>query len=268
MPARFVPATLNPIRSAVQKFIEITTTQNVTIEYDLAKFRERSLAWLLDIVAIFIISVLINLASLYLIGSIAAGWLSGDVVWAFMILIQLTVFFLYHMLFESWNMGQTPGKIVMGIKVVRLDGKAPEWSDVLLRATLHWVDSLFSLGVIGTLLIKTTLKSQRLGDIAANTTVIKIQASTYYFRLRDILNISTLENYQPVYPQVRNLSERDMIFIKNVLTRVQKYPNTAHENIVENLVTHLLPVLHIKQQPLNRIEFLKTLLRDYVVLTR
>ena len=38
--------------------------------------------------------------------------------------------------------------------------------------------------------------------------------------------------------------------------------------MVEDLVTHLMPVLDIEKRPLNRIEFLKTLLRDYIVLTR
>jgi hypothetical protein len=151
---------------------------------------------------------------------------------------------------------------------VRLDGKDPEWSDVVLRAVLHLVDSLFSFSVIGAVLIKTTAKSQRLGDLAANTTVIKIKGNGYQFRLSDILGISTLDNYQPTYPQVRDLSEQDMIFIKNVLSRLQRYPNQAHQEVVEDLVTHLLPLLRLDQRPPNRVEFLRTLLRDYIVLTR
>ena len=169
---------------------------------------------------------------------------------------------------EIWNGGQTLGKKALNIKVVRLDGKDPEWGDVVLRAILHVVDSLASAGAIGLLLIKTTGKCQRLGDMAANTTVIRLFASHFMFRLENILNISSLETYTPMYPQVRSLSEQDLIFIKNVLTRYQNYPNTAHYNVMEDLTTQLMPLLGIEQRPANRSDFLKTLLRDYIVLTR
>jgi hypothetical protein len=151
---------------------------------------------------------------------------------------------------------------------VRLDGKDPEWSDVTLRALLQLVDSIFCLGLVGGLLIKTSAKAQRLGDMAANTTTIKIQSSNYTFRLADILSISSLQNYQPLYPQVRNLSERDMIFVKNTLTRLSTYQNKAHEKLADDLVTRLMPLIGVEQRPLNKIEFLKTLLKDYIVLTR
>lgn len=249
----------------MQKFIEINTTQNVTIEYELAKLRERGLAWLLD-VAIVLVGYFVFFQ---FVRAILGDWLFEESGWAIaIVLFPVLVYFLYNIFFEIWNIGQTPGKMVMSIKVVRLDGKDPEWSDVVLRAVMHLVDSLFSFSVIGAMLIKTTAKSQRFGDMAANTTVIKIQSTQYQFRLQDILSISTLDNYQPVYPQVRRLSERDMIFIKNVLTRLQRYPNQAHEEVVEDLVTHLMPLLDIEQRPLQRTDFLKTLLKDYIVLTR
>jgi len=245
--------------------IDITTTQNVTIEYDLAPLRERALALLLDLAILGFGYYLFVLLVVWAAGSdleAEFGWLM------LLILLPYAFFFLYNVLFEILNVGQTPGKMAMGVKVVRLDGKDPEWSDVLLRAVLHLVDTLFSAGIIGALLIKTSGKNQRLGDMAAHTTVIRIQGSRFQFRLQDILNIASLENYTPQYPQVRKLSERDMILIKTVLTRLQQYPNQAHEEVLEDLVSHLMPILEIEQRPANRVEFVKTLLRDYIVLTR
>ena len=138
----------------------------------------------------------------------------------------------------------------------------------VVRSILHLVDTMFSAGVIGILFIKTTNKSQRLGDLAAHTTVVKVYSSRFRYLLKDILNISSLDNYEPVYPQVRNLNEQDMLFIKNVLARRQRYPNQAHDEVVEDLVTHLMPLLNIEQRPINRPDFLRTVLRDYIVLTR
>lgn len=249
----------------MQKSIEITTTQNVTIEYELAKLRERGLAWLIDVLIIAFSSLIV----VKLMFSILDTWSDGADEWSiFVTLLPVLGYFVYHILFEIMNVGQSPGKMIMGVKVVRLDGKEPEWSDVMLRSVLHVVDSLFSFCVIGVVLIKTTGKGQRLGDMAANTTVIKIQGSPYQYRLQDILSISTMHNYQPVYPQARRLSEQDMLYIKSTLLRLQKYPNQAHEELVEDLVSHLMPLLDIQQRPVNRVDFLRTLLRDYVVQTR
>lgn len=246
----------------MQKTIEIRTTQNVTIEYELAGLRERALAWMLDTTIIVFGYYLLVILILSVFGDIGNWW------GVFLGILSFLLYFLYHIFFEILRRGQSPGKMALGIKVVRLDGKDPEWSDVTLRALLQLVDSIFCLGLVGGLLIKTSSKAQRLGDMAANTTLIKLQSSGQTFRLADILSISSLQNYQPVYPQVRNLSERDMIFVKNAITRLNTYPNPAHEDLVEDLVTKLMPLLGIQQRPLNRIEFLKTLLKDYIVLTR
>ena len=88
---------------------------------------------------------------------------------------------------------------------------------------------------------------------------------------RQILELLTVHTYlenEVMYPQVRTLSERDMIFIKNALTRYQNFPNNAHYNVVVDLSSHVAPLLQLDQSPGNRVEFLKTLLRDYIVLTR
>lgn len=249
----------------MQKSIDITTTQNVTIEYELARLRERALALVLDWVIILVGYVVL----IQLIRAVVPSAFLSNMAWEVLLfLMPIVSFFLYNILFDLLNTGQTPGKLAMGLKVVRLDGKEPEWPDVVLRALLHLVDSMFSFGLIGVVLIKTTDKSQRFGDMAAHTSVIRIQSSRYLFRLEDILTISTLDNYQPVYPQVVNLNESDMLFIKNAVTRYQEYGNRAHEELLEDLVTHLMPLLDVRIRPMNRIDFLKTLLRDYVVLTR
>jgi uncharacterized RDD family membrane protein YckC len=242
--------------------IEINTTQNVTIEYELAGLFERALAWLIDALILGFSWII-----LYQIVRIAFPNLSDTGSLIYFILCACS-FFLYHILFEILNLGQTPGKKTMNIRIVRLDGKDPEWGDVVIRAVMQIIDTLSSIGIIGSILILTTNNSQRFGDMGANTTAIKIFSSKFLFSLTDILNIASLQNYKPVYPQVRNLTETDMLFIKNVLSRQSEFPNSAHHFLVEDLVSRLMTVLEIDKRPLDRIDFLKTLLRDYVVLTR
>jgi uncharacterized RDD family membrane protein YckC len=249
------------------KTIDITTTQNVVITYELAGLYARLLAFLLDILILGIgyllaVTLLINLMR-------AMGqddWAYGLII--FLVLLPFLLFFGYNIFFETRKSGQTPGKKAFGIKVVRLDGKDPDWSDAALRTLLQLVDTFFSGGLIGALLIQISPNKRRLGDMAAHTAVIRIQGKRFDFQLKDILNISSLENYTPKYPQVRNLQEQDMVVIKTVLTRLRQHPNQAHEEILEDLVTHLMPLLGVERRPDDRQEFLKTVLRDYIVLTR
>lgn len=244
--------------------IEITTTQNVTIEYELAGLRERFFALLID--QIIMVFLWIGLAFIF---SAAFGFNSRfmqQMIMAFP--LWFTV--LYALSCESFLDGQTVGKRTQKIRVVRVDGNNISLSDLLLRSLLLVMDYLFTFGGLGALLISTTDRRQRLGDMAAGTTVIKIGAERR-FDLSDILNINTLGNYTPQYPQVRQLTEEDMLFIKATILRYQQYRNLSHEEAVVTLFQHLKMVLDIPvelKSPVAMIDFLKILIKDYIVLTR
>ena len=125
-------------------------------------------------------------------------------------------------------------------------------------------------GAIAIMTLIISKKGQRIGDMAAGTTVIKVGAERR-FDLSDILSINTLENYTPQYPQVRQLSEEDMLFIKSVILRYQQYRNLSHEESVVSLYQHLKTVLDVPndlKRPSAMIDFFKVLIKDYIVLTR
>lgn len=247
--------------------IEITTTQNVTIEYELAGLRERFFALLVDV----FIEGFIWIALIFLTISIREGR-ESEFWTAFVFGFPFWFTIMYSFLCEAFLDGQTVGKRTQNIKVVRIDGKQVSLSDLLLRSVLLLMDFLLTLGALGALLIATTERRQRLGDMAAGTTSIKLGSSTRRFRLEDILNINTLDNYTPQYPEVKKLSEEDMLFVKHVVQRFQKYPNVAQEEAVRALFLHLQKVLDLPNLPLRgthgMIEFFKILIKDYIVLTR
>lgn len=155
----------------------------------------------------------------------------------------------------------------MGIRVIRLDGREPKPADYLMRAFFQLVDTLTSMGILAALLISSTARGQRLGDIAAHTVVVR-QRNMIRFSLEDILRINSLEDYTPTYEQVKTLSEQDMLTVKNALARYQTFRNAAHSAAIIELTDRLCAFLNIEQRPENAVEFLKTLLRDYIVLTR
>lgn len=243
--------------------IDISTTQNVTIEYELASLRDRFFAFFIDL--------MIFLAIYFFLAYFAAVVLRGFITewgWRFVMLMQLAGLLLYHVLSEISSGGRSWGKKAIGLRVVRLDGQEPGPGDFLMRSLFLVVDFFFSAGVLAAVLITSTLRGQRLGDLASNTTVIRTK-NRLHFQLDDILNIQSLDDYEPQFPMVRQLSEADMLLIKNTLSRYQTWRNTAHEQAIKEAVQVVCQQLDLEPPHKNRhLDFLKTLIRDYIVLTR
>ena len=235
--------------------IEITTTQKVTIEYELSKFRDRVIAFLMDQL-ILIVGLLV--LSLLLYGAF------GEFV---VMLLLIPIYVFYSPVSEIFLDGQTLGKKIVGIKVVKLTGNEPSNMDYLIRWVFRMVDVYLSAGIISAMLINSSPKAQRLGGIASNTILIKVKFNAR-FQLSDIEKISSLESYEPRYYEVKNLSEADVLLIKKVVTRVTRHNNQAHHLLLQELVDRLTQQLELNSKPTNNIEFLKTLIRDYIVLTR
>ncbi len=239
--------------------IEITTTQNVTIEYELASFRDRFFAFFLDFLILNFSILFLYLSWMYVFGTDRSDY--------FLYLVLLPLYLFYSPASEIWMNGQSLGKKAIGIKVAKLNGKQALISDYLIRWAFRLVDIWFSSGTIAAVLVNSTVRGQRLGDMLAHTTVVKTRSSLS-IEIADVLRINTRENYEPTYPQVRGLSESDMLLIKSVIERTRKYNNKAHIEAQDMLVQKLKSVLDIAETPKDNVAFLKTLLNDYIVLTR
>ena len=242
--------------------IGINTTQNVVIDYQLAGLKDRFFASFIDVLVWFIATWFFGIF-FEVILDLDEGF-SGLM---FTVFLPLVFFLLYHLVSEVMWEGQSLGKKAIGIKVVRLDGQEARLSDYLLRSVFLMVDMVFSIGMVGAMLISSSAKTQRLGDMTANTTVIRLSPDLN-FQLSDILKINSIEDYEPQYPEVRSLAEKDMLLVKQVLNRQRIHPNGAHQEVVDQLVAKLCEILDVKLTTRDKIGFLKTLLRDYIVLTR
>ncbi len=244
--------------------IEIRTTQNVDIEYELASLRDRGLALFLDFM---ILALFFFLLLMLFIGLFQDSATRSTLFYFLLVIVPLFAFIGYMVLFEAYNSGQTLGKKIMAIKVIRIDGQEPVMSDYFLRAIFHLVETLLCTGILGAIVISSNSHRQRIGDLTAGTTVIRVR-NNFRTRLDEILRINSLENYTPVYPQVKLLAEKDMLLIKQALSRSRSIGNDVHEDLIHDLTLHLKEVLDIKELPDDAALFLKTLLKDYIVLTR
>jgi len=78
----------------------------------------------------------------------------------------------YYVVFEGLT-ARTPGKFIMGLKVVKLDGGSYSWVAALARNVLRIVDGLPVFYIVGLITIAVTEKNQRIGDLAVGTTVVR-----------------------------------------------------------------------------------------------
>src|ERR1051325_8292857 len=163
---------------------------------------------------------------------------------------------------EVFNGGQSVGKLALRIKVVKLNGSEVTLSDYFIRWMFRMVDIYFSLGSIASMLVGSSEKGQRMGDIVANTTVIRLQPK-HIMTLSDMLRIGTLDSYTPKFPEVKKLTEEDMLVVKSVIERYSKFPNRAHREALELAAKTIAQQIGITKIPANRTEFLKVVLRDY-----
>lgn len=230
--------------------VRIQTTQNVGITYELAGLGQRIVAQLVDGVVMFayiiIMSVLINLAKI-------------NVTWI-QVCLYLPVLF-YHLLFEVFMNGQSIGKKQMNIKVVRLDGGPPTLGGYLLRWILRLLEVNVFSGAPAIISIALTKHGQRLGDLAAGTTVIKTNQYVPS-RSQEIMR-SIEEDYEPVFPEVTRLSPADIRLIEDSL---KAYKNHSNSKPVLTITSKVKEHLSLESDMLP-IKLLQTLLKDYNHLT-
>jgi len=237
------------------KNVSINTTQNVEIEHQVASVGERILAHLLDYLFFFSYYIL----SSFLI-SIFALYESPSM----LILLYLPILF-YDLVFEIFFNGQNPGKMIMRIRVVRLDGSQPTIGGYLLRWVFRPVDNLLLSGSVSVLTILINGRGQRLGDIAAGTTVIRLKQQAI---LRDTLYVRLPENYKPVFPQVSILKEDDMQTVKEVLQHIYRNRGSQTALLLSQNTKDVIQKRLGIESNLHAQRFLETILMDYNSLNR
>ncbi len=193
---------------------QIETAQNIGIQQKVAGIGDRILAFLVDTFLLIAYGILTSLA-------IAGLGMEGGDLWVYYLIIGLPIF-LYYLLFESFNNGRTPGKAALNIRVVKLDGSRPRFSQFLVRWLLRLIDITLASGSIAVVTILLNGKGQRLGDMAAGTTVISEKKQ---LGLSHTLMVDLPENYIPKYPQVALLKDKDIQNIKNLYQNARRDGN-------------------------------------------
>jgi uncharacterized RDD family membrane protein YckC len=232
--------------------LRITTSQNVEIEHNIASIGDRMLAHFLDYCFFFG----------YFLFILFIFSFSFDHYEAILIILMLPMIF-YDLFFEYFFNGQSLGKMIAKIKVVRLDGAPASFGNYLLRWLFRIIDNLLISGAIAIITLIISNKGQRLGDIAAGTTIIKLSKK---ITLADNFLVSVPKEYTTVYPSVSVLSEQDINTIKEVLNFYKLNTYQIHNaHIAQKAKTAIENKMNIKSQQLP-LAFFKTILADYYYL--
>lgn len=256
--------------------IEIKIDHNVSINWELSKVVNRMMAALIDVVVL----VAYNLTMSLLLTSIFDSGIDSSGFWyAFYIIIVYLPFFLYTPLMEYFNKGQTLGKMALSIRVVRSNGENADFKSIFTRwlfRPLEFYVLIFSgfgvLFIVGAAILDIMFASiskqtQRLGGLMADTIVVAVKPSKSY-TLKDVLAIKNDVDYHPTYPNVVQFTGEEMLLLRKTINRVSEFKNAETKTFAIKFATHIADRLELQAVSKKRMAFLKTVLDDYIVLTR
>ncbi len=226
--------------------VSINTSQNVQINYKLAGLSDRIFAFLIDIVVMGSITFLLVL----ILASTGVADQSP-----FLMIIAVMPAFFYHLILEITMEGQSIGKKVLGIRVVKLDGTEATIGGYILR-WLIWPIDISLYGGIAILCIAIGGKGQRLGDMAAGTTVIKLQ-TTGFLKSHTLGTLN--EQYIPVFTNADQLPGQ---YIELIQKAIKAKLDMLDEKPVALIARKTKERLEISTD-MPDLKFLHTILKDY-----
>ncbi|MFT6369897.1 MAG: putative RDD family membrane protein YckC [Maribacter sp.] len=227
---------------------QIETAQNISIDQNTAHLGDRILAFIIDTLIIVIYYVLM----IWLLVALEVN--AGDQ-WAIFMVAGVPAF-LYYLVLEIFMDGKTIGKHLMQLRVVKLDGSKPDFSSYFIRWILRIVDVSISSGGVAVFTILMRGKGQRMGDIAAGTTVISEKRRSF---LKDTLQIELPQDYVPQFSQVTVFTDTEMGTIKDLYDTAKRNGN---QNVILSLSTRIKKVTQITsdKQP---TDFVDIVINDY-----
>lgn len=233
--------------------INIVTNQDVIINYKPAGIGERLLAAFFDYL-IKLVLLIVFIFFLY--------WMIGeDKTLTLVISIFFTILIIaYDLILETIFHGQSFGKKLRNIKVVKIDGSEPSFYSYFIRWLFSLVDVTLSSGAVAIISISVSKNHQRIGDIAAKTTVIKLSHTESIDRT---IFTKVYQDYNIVFPEVNKLNDSDLSIVKEVLELNFKIDSPDNIDEINKFTYDNLANKMGIDPNMNYIDFFRTILKDY-----
>lgn len=249
--------------------LRLETPEQIDLEFELSGLGTRTVSWMCDA----LIKSLVTFATLMLLTALLgffqvkepdADWLK----YAGWFVAMAIAFFwiLYDIIFEALWSGQTPGKRMMGARVLR-DGGAPvDFTASCIRNFLAMADFLPMGYLLGALLIALTVKRQRLGDIAAGTIIVRERRQGSPVRTDKMIEQFASAEVQFTSAQLARCTAEDRRILRSFVQRLFQMPPAARFKLAAGLVETMSKRMELPPlQPLDgqgNVTWLASLLRD------
>lgn len=231
----------------------INTPEQVDLRFPLAGIGSRFLALLLDFAIQFAANILlVIIVAVALAATSKAGALNrmseaaGKWFVAGIILIYFLLFWGYFSLFEAFSNGQTPGKRVLKIRVIKDSGRQITFFEALARNLLRVVDALPGVYLVGVLSILLTKSNKRLGDLVADTLVVHERVDNFAGYLAVPFAAGRLDNPAAAdlpgglsADRIALLRGDDLRLIDSYLARAFALPMETRANLASRLLDGL-----------------------------
>jgi uncharacterized RDD family membrane protein YckC len=221
------------------------TTQNVQLQTEKAGIGKRIFAIIIDYFILTAFSILLMLIF------DSTNVLKTE----YLSIIIGIIFFTYHLFFELFTEGRSIGKISQKIRVVKNNGESASFFQYFIRALLRPIDSIFGLGLV---VMAFTKNGQRLGDLLANTVLIK---DSDIVEFNDLAITEIDQAYQAVLSrsQIEALKSTDIELIKKIIREAEQ---TMNYHILGKTYTKVKEVTQ-SDSDLLPIKFLRAVVQDY-----
>ena len=206
---------------------------------------DRAVALFIDYVVMLVYSYAVTYLASKI--NVVSGWTV-----AFIVLTYVPVL-AYDLLWETFNSGRSLGKMVMNLRVVKADGSMPGLGAFIMR----WLFMLIEGTGLALLPMLLSRRTQRFGDMAAGTMVIKENAYRSIDVSLDEYSYLT-PDYKPTYPQVIDLTTAQV----EVIERTLDPATPMRDDRMAQLALKVKQLLVIESNKTDE-RFLNTVLHDY-----
>jgi uncharacterized RDD family membrane protein YckC len=215
--------------------LAIETPEHVQFTLELAGLGSRFVALLVDLgVQFVLLAVLIGIALRW------GDYLQAPRTFVFLLVLASfsTLFSLayFTVLEVAWR-GQTVGKRLTGLRVVRLNGSSIGFTEAALRNLLRLLDGLPGLYLVGALFIFFSRNCQRVGDLAAGTVVVRERFAAPPSRVSRVPE--TAEEEARGGRWRRQLRPEERRFLEQFMERRGELEPTARRGLAEQLASRL-----------------------------
>ena len=203
------------------KTITIITPNNIEVEFRLAGAASRLAAFVIDFIIQLAVIIFIFWAAFRITGD------PGSIALSIIMIVSFAIHFGYFILAELLMNGQSIGKRLLSLRVIRDNGQPVEFAQVLVRGIIRTtIDMLYA----GLFMILFSPKHKRLGDIAAGTIVV-IEKNTGSAELP-----GPMPEWPDTFPGPLTLSTEERHLAEEFLRRKDTLPSEKGTSIEAKLI--------------------------------